>query len=153
TSALSSRGPGPFASTCRAWAGSCGNRARSRRSSTKSWHGVRRRNTPANGGGSIMLTGKLLRVRYARDRIIPCYLDVKETGWIEVVERLLEMLRTEKQRTRGELEEELDELFGDNTTTLVHQGLMKLLEDRCEFEVVSGHPPEQIREVVFRLAA
>ena len=33
-------------------------------------------------------------------------------------------------------------------------GLMaKLLEDRCEFEVVSGHPPERLREAVFRAAA
>jgi predicted nuclease of restriction endonuclease-like RecB superfamily len=36
---------------------------------------------------------------------------------------------------------------------LVHQGLAKLLEDRCEFEVVSGHPPEELRERVFRAAA
>ncbi len=35
---------------------------------------------------------------------------------------------------------------------MVHQGLAKLLEDRCKFEVVSGQPPEQLRSVVFRLA-
>src|SRR5262249_16222946 len=42
---------------------------------------------------------------------------------------------------------------GDTPAYLVHQGLAKLLEDRCEFEVASGHPPEQLREAVFRAAA
>src|SRR5262249_6605931 len=41
----------------------------------------------------------------------------------------------------------------DDPGQLVHQGLAKLLEDRCEFEVVSGHPPEQLRELVFTTAA
>jgi predicted nuclease of restriction endonuclease-like RecB superfamily len=95
----------------------------------------------------------MLRVRYARDKILPCYLDVKDAAWLEVAERLLEMFRSQEQRTRGELEEELEEIFGDGPATLVHQGLMKLLEDRCDFEVISGHPPEQLRERVFRAAA
>ena len=34
----------------------------------------------------------------------------------------------------------------------MHQGLAKLLEDRCEFDVVSGRPPEELREAVFRAA-
>ncbi len=100
-----------------------------------------------------MLTGKMVRVRYARERILPCYLDVNDTGWREVAERLLELFRGQEGRTRGELEEDLAEAFGDEAGQLVHQGLTKLLEDRCEFEVVSGAPPEQLREVVFRVAA
>src|SRR6516162_11935826 len=99
-----------------------------------------------------MLTGKMVSVRYARDRIIPRYLDVKDPGWIEVAERLLTLFRGQEGRTRGELEEDQSELFGDDPSQLVHQGLAKLLEDRCEFEVASGHPPEAIRATVFRLA-
>jgi predicted nuclease of restriction endonuclease-like RecB superfamily len=100
-----------------------------------------------------MLTGKMLRVRYARDRIVPHYLDVRDPAWLEVAERLLELFRGQEGRTRGELEQDLVEAFGDDPGQLVHQGLAKLLEDRCEFEVVSGHPPEQIRAAVFRAAA
>jgi uncharacterized protein len=96
-----------------------------------------------------MLTGKMVSVRYARDRIIPRYLDVSDPGWLEVAERLLTLFRGQEGRTRGELEEEQSELFGDDPSQLVHQGLAKLLEDRCEFEVVSGHPPEAIRAAVF----
>ena len=99
-----------------------------------------------------MLTGKMVSVRYARDRIIPRYIDINDPGWREVAERLLTLFRGQEGRTRGELEEEQSELFGDDPSQLVHQGLAKLLEDRCEFEVVSGHPPEAIRAAVYRAA-
>src|SRR5262249_24812029 len=56
-------------------------------------------------------------------------------------------------RTRGELEAEVAETFGGDAAQLVYRGLAKLLEDRCEFEVISGQPPEKVREVVFGLAA
>jgi predicted nuclease of restriction endonuclease-like RecB superfamily len=100
-----------------------------------------------------MLTGKLVRVRYARDRIVPYYLDVDDESWRLVAEQLLELYRAQEGRTRGELEDDLRETFGDDPGQLVHQGLAKLLEDRCEFEVVSGHPPEKLRATVFRAAA
>jgi predicted nuclease of restriction endonuclease-like RecB superfamily len=100
-----------------------------------------------------MLTGKMVSVRYARDRILPRYLDVNDPSWREVAERLLTLFRGQEGRTRGELEEDQSELFGDDPSQIVHQGLAKLLEDRCEFEVVSGHPPESIRASVFRAAA
>jgi predicted nuclease of restriction endonuclease-like RecB superfamily len=103
--------------------------------------------------GSIMLTGKLVRVRYARDRVIPQYLDASDPTWLEAADRLLDLFRVQGGRTRGCLQEELRELVGTDPSQLVHQGLAKLLEDRCEFEVISGHPPEKIREVAFRTAA
>ena len=100
-----------------------------------------------------MLTGKMVRVRYARDRIVPHYLDTEDTSWREIAERLLEMFRGQDGRTRGELEDDQREAFGDDPSQLAHQGLAKLLEDRCEFETVSGHPPEELRPAVFRAAA
>ncbi|HLN30070.1 MAG TPA: DUF790 family protein [Gemmataceae bacterium] len=100
-----------------------------------------------------MLTGRLVRVRFARDKIIPNYLNVNEPNWHEAAERLLELFRSAQDVTRGSLEEELRETFGSDPAQLVHQGLAKLLEDRCEFEVVSGHPPEELREAVFLAAA
>jgi hypothetical protein len=100
-----------------------------------------------------MLTGKLVRVRYARDRIVPHYLSAADPAWLEAAERLLELFRGQDGRTRGELEDDQREAFGDDPGQLVHQGLAKLLEDRCEFEVVSGHPPEELRAAVFRAAA
>jgi predicted nuclease of restriction endonuclease-like RecB superfamily len=100
-----------------------------------------------------MLTGKLVRIRYARDRIVPHYLDTEDAGWREVAERLLDMFRGQDGRTRGELDDDQREAFGDDPSQLVHQGLAKLLEDRCEFSTVSGYPPEELRPAVFRAAA
>jgi predicted nuclease of restriction endonuclease-like RecB superfamily len=100
-----------------------------------------------------MLTGKQVRIRYARDRIIPSYLDPSDPMWLEVAGRLLQLFRGQEGRTRGELETDVEEAFGSDPGQLVHQGLAKLLEDRCEFEVASGQPPEELREQVFHLAA
>jgi predicted nuclease of restriction endonuclease-like RecB superfamily len=100
-----------------------------------------------------MLTGKMVRVRFARDRVLPHYLDTSSAAWLEVGGRMLELFRGQEGRTRGELEEDQREAFGDDPGQLVHQGLAKLLEDRCTFEVASDHPPDQIRAAVFRAAA
>lgn len=99
-----------------------------------------------------MLTGKQLRVRNARDRVIPLYIAV-EKPWLEIADRLLGLFRGQEGRTRGALDDDVKQSFGGDPKQLVHQGLAKLLEDRCEFEVVSGRPPEQLRAAVFRAAA
>ena len=100
-----------------------------------------------------MLTGKQVRVRYARDHIVPQYLDATDAQWLQVAEQLLGIFRSSNGATRGELEEEIDDLFGDQPNPQIHQGLAKLLEDRCEFEVQSSLPPEEVREAVFLAAA
>jgi predicted nuclease of restriction endonuclease-like RecB superfamily len=99
-----------------------------------------------------MLTGKLVRVRHHRNRLIPIYLHVDERDWREVAAHLLEVYRTLPGRSRGEAEDELRETVGDNPTQVVHQGLAKLLEDRCEFEVDSELAPDELREKVFLAA-
>ncbi len=100
-----------------------------------------------------MLVGKMVRVRYVRERIMAYYLDAEDPGWLEVAGHLLELFRGQESRTRGELEQDQRDLFGDDPSQLIHQGLTKLLEDRCEFEVVSDQPPDKLRDTVFRRAA
>lgn len=99
-----------------------------------------------------MLTGKLVRVRYAKDRVVPYFLDPADEQAQLVAEQLLELYRGYVGKTRGELEEEIASTFGDDPGTLLHQGLAKLLEDRCEFDVIAGMPPERLRADVFRAA-
>jgi predicted nuclease of restriction endonuclease-like RecB superfamily len=99
-----------------------------------------------------MLTGKMVRVRYARDRILPYYLNTDDESWRLVAEAMLELFRELVGHTRGELEAELEATFGDDPGQLVHQGLAKLLEDRCELEVVAGQPPDKLRQAAFRAA-
>jgi predicted nuclease of restriction endonuclease-like RecB superfamily len=101
-----------------------------------------------------MLTGGLVRVRVARQRVIPLYIDPTSPRWLEAAESLLLLYREAVGMTRGDIENEIDELFGGGgKATLVHRGLAKVLEDRAEFEVVSAVSPEIIREKVFTLAA
>jgi predicted nuclease of restriction endonuclease-like RecB superfamily len=100
-----------------------------------------------------MLTGNLLRVRFARGRIVPRYLDASDPSWLETAQSLLDVFGSHSGRTRGELTEEVHELTSGNSDALIYQGLAKLLEDRCEFETVSGRPPEELRELVFLAAA
>jgi predicted nuclease of restriction endonuclease-like RecB superfamily len=101
-----------------------------------------------------MLTGDLVRVRTAQERVIPLYINRNSPRWLEAAESLLLIFREGVGRTRGEIEEEIDELFGGGgKATLVHRGMAKVLEDRAEFEVVADIAPELIREKVFSAAA
>jgi predicted nuclease of restriction endonuclease-like RecB superfamily len=100
-----------------------------------------------------MLTGSLVRVRYSRQRILPVYVAADDSANLELAARLLEAFRNREDISRGELMDDLAETFGDRPGQFLQQGLIKLLEDRCEFAVVSEHPPEALREAVFHSAA
>jgi predicted nuclease of restriction endonuclease-like RecB superfamily len=100
-----------------------------------------------------MLNGNLVCVRTARQRVIPRYLNRESMQWLEMAESLLMIFREGQGMTRGEIEEEVEELIGEGVATLAPRGLAKVLEDRAEFEVVSEAPPEQLREKVFTAAA
>jgi predicted nuclease of restriction endonuclease-like RecB superfamily len=100
-----------------------------------------------------MLTGKLVRVRHARNKLVPQYLNPRDPDWLGVAEQLLFAFRDSPGRTRGELADDLANFVGEGPGQLVHQGLAKLLEDRCEFEVVADVPPDAVREAAFRAAA
>jgi predicted nuclease of restriction endonuclease-like RecB superfamily len=100
-----------------------------------------------------MLTGALVRVRYSRNRIIPAYAAVDDPANLALAERLIEIVRGQELHTRGEIQEEIAVAFGDGPLSFLQQGLTKLLDDRSEFEVVSGLPPDKLREAVFRASA
>lgn len=100
-----------------------------------------------------MLTGKLVRVRFSRDSIIPLYLNSHDPQWLDVADQLLNVFRSSEGASRGEVEADIEELFGDLPQPLIHNGLAKLLEDRCEFESQAPLPPEEVREKVFLAAA
>jgi predicted nuclease of restriction endonuclease-like RecB superfamily len=101
-----------------------------------------------------MLTGDLVRVKTARQRVMPLYIDRDSGHWLEAAESLLLLFREGAGMTRGQLESEIDELYGGGSkATQVYRGLAKVLEDRAEFEVVADLPPEDIRQKVFTAAA
>ena len=100
-----------------------------------------------------MLTGALLRVRVHRNRIMPSYLPNEDPNALATAGRLLEVYRDSKGKTRGEIEEDLTEFIPEGPDQPVARGFAKLLDDRCEYDREGDFPPEQIREVAFRLAA
>ncbi len=103
-----------------------------------------------------MLNGDLVNVRvnHKQQRVHACYIERDNPRWLEVAESLLLIYREGVGLTRGEIEEEVDALFGGGGKALVVQrGLAKILEDRAEFEIVADVPPETIRARVFGTAA
>jgi uncharacterized protein len=99
-----------------------------------------------------MLTGKLIRVRYSRDRLIPLYLDVEDPQVVLLAEQLIALFAASLGQARGQLEAEAEEAFGDLMQPQIYQGFAKLLEDRCDFEALPGHPPDELHEAVFGAA-
>ncbi len=100
-----------------------------------------------------MLTGNLVLVRTAKQRVIPRYISRESAQWLEMAESLLMIFREGVGLTRGEIHDEVDELIGEGVATLAPRGMAKVLEDRAEFEVVAEVPPEKVRERVFSAAA
>jgi uncharacterized protein len=100
-----------------------------------------------------MLTGKLVRVRHARNKLVPLYVEASDAGLQALVEQLLLAYRASVGRTRGEIAEELSDLIPEGPHGLLPAGLTKLLEDRCEFEVAAEYPPDELREAIFKAAA
>ena len=100
-----------------------------------------------------MLTGKMVRVRHAKNKLVPLYVEPREESLVALAEQLLLAYRGSPGRTRGEIADEFTDLIPEGPRGLLPAGLAKLLEDRCEFEVAADHPPDQLREAVFKAAA
>lgn len=100
-----------------------------------------------------MLTGKLVRVRHAKNKLVPLYVEPSETGLLALAEQMLFAYRAGTGRTRGEIAEDLSDLIPEGPRGLLPAGLAKLLEDRCEFEVSADHSPDELREAAFMAAA
>jgi uncharacterized protein len=100
-----------------------------------------------------MLSGNQLRVRVVRNKVIPNYLPIDEPVWQTAAHQLLELFKEANGRTRGELDEDLQNFTTAGPDQLIWQGLAKLLDDRCEYEIASDFPPAQIRDTAFRIAA
>src|SRR5262245_60276294 len=99
-----------------------------------------------------MLTGKLVRVRHARNKLVPLYIEPADSGLLALAEQLLLAYRVAPGRTRGEIADDLTDFIPEGPRGLLPAGLAKLLEDRCEFEVEAEHPPDELRDAVFRAA-
>lgn len=101
-----------------------------------------------------MLTSQLVRVTRRRGALTPGYVDAASEKWLTAAEGLIEQVRLaeSEERTLGELEAACEDQIGGSRSIKLLRGLVKLLLDKCEFEVSTPVPPAELRRRVFELA-
>ncbi len=96
-----------------------------------------------------MLTSELAINRRRGDKIFPQFIRTDNAVYRRDAEVLIEIFRAFLDKTRDELELELEEYVGTGTDYRILRGFIKLLLDRCEFETSSIAAPEEIRQKLF----
>ena len=99
-----------------------------------------------------MLTGDLVRARVVKGRVRPMLIDPDDPEMQARGRELIRIFRDGVGERRAELEEILIAWSGGETDTKLFQGLVHLVERRCEYGVDSPIPPGQLRVEVFREA-
>jgi uncharacterized protein len=96
-----------------------------------------------------MLTSDLAVSFRRGDKIHPFLINPDNAGYLRDAAALIEIFEAFIENTRGALARELEEFIGTGTDYKILRGLIKLLDDRCEFEVSAPAEPIEIRQKVF----
>lgn len=96
-----------------------------------------------------MLTSDLALNFRRGDRILPRLIKTDDADYLSDAENLMAIFEEFSGKTRGELEKELDDYVGTGTNYQILRGLIKLLDDRAEFETHAPAEPVEIRQKVF----
>ena len=99
-----------------------------------------------------MLTADLARSRTHEDTISPLFINADEQQYRDTAEKLIQIFEEHLGKSKGELEDTIDQLTIADTDYKVVQGLAKLLKDECEFETVAPVEPREIRQELFEVA-
>lgn len=100
-----------------------------------------------------MLTADLLRASVRNGAITPRFVPTDDPGLVRRADDLVALFRQNEGGTRGELDELLDDIVGDETHFAVTRGLCKLLHDRSTWETVSPIDPVDLRRHIFEASA
>ncbi len=101
-----------------------------------------------------MLTVDLVRVRRRGDKLFLLKLEGKRRQAAQgLAQRLIEIARSNVGQPRETLEESCVALSREGHDRRLGAGLVKLVMDRCEFEVEEGVDPRGLRQEVFTRAA
>ncbi len=96
-----------------------------------------------------MLTSDLA-INFRRGtKLFPFLIKTDNAGFLRDAENLIEIFDEAIGKTRGELQIELEEYVGTGTDYRILRGLIKLLNDRAEFETSAPAEPVEIRQKVF----
>jgi len=100
-----------------------------------------------------VLTADLVRARRKGDELAITALKGKtRSAALEVAERLIDTAREMQGASRGEVEQRW-QTAATGVAKKLGDGLRKLVEDRCDFEVRTEHSPSEMRQAVFIAAA
>jgi predicted nuclease of restriction endonuclease-like RecB superfamily len=99
-----------------------------------------------------VLSGALVQVKFSRDLIIPRYVNALDPKLQEDAATLISLVTASVGSTRGELDLALLEAFGEEPGQFVRRGLLKMIDDCCEWSVESAHAPDEVRTAVFAAA-
>lgn len=99
-----------------------------------------------------MLTADLARSRTTDETVTPLFIDPNEPHYRETAEELIGLFEAHLGEPKGDLEDAIDELTTTETDYKVVQGLAKLLQDECEFEIQAAVKPRKIRQRLFETA-
>ena len=99
-----------------------------------------------------MLTADLARSRTDGDTVTPLFVDPDDDRYQQTAAELIEIFTDHLGEPKGELEATIDELTIADTDYKIVQGLAKLLQDECEFEVIAPVDPQEIRRRLFEKA-
>jgi uncharacterized protein len=96
-----------------------------------------------------MLTADLA-INFRRGgQIFPRLLKTNDANNLRDAENLIAIFEGAVGSARAELEAELEEYVGTGTDYKILRGLIKLLNDRCEFQTASIADPAEVRRAVF----
>ncbi len=101
-----------------------------------------------------MLTSDLIKTRHRDGKIIPVYLRAKHfENCLALAQRLIDVFEESLGATMAELDAALREVAESERDRLRVSGLIKLLRDRCEFDLASELDPIALRAEVFGKAS
>ncbi|MFN2452732.1 MAG: DUF790 family protein [Pyrinomonadaceae bacterium] len=96
-----------------------------------------------------MLTADLALSWQRGGRTAPRYIDTEDASYLQDTAELIKLFRAHEGFKRKELEQALTEYVGTGTDYKILRGLIKLLTDRCEFEVSAAVDPLELRRALF----
>jgi uncharacterized protein len=96
-----------------------------------------------------MLTSDLAISRQRGKKIEPHYISPADANFLQVAGDLIAIVAQHIGCRREELYAALDEYIGTGTDYRILRGLIKLLTDRCVFEIAKNLEPGEIRRALF----
>lgn len=96
-----------------------------------------------------MLTADLAQSWRRGDRVRPVHIHTDDPDRLDDAARLIKLFAEHEGRPRRELDLALEEYVGTGTNYKFLRGLIKLLTDRCRFEVSGAKDPVELRRALF----